>query len=67
MGTLVTLLVYLVVIALIWWVITYALENLPLPAPVQQFGKVIATVIIVIVVVYAMLQLIGGGSLSLPK
>lgn len=67
MGTLVTLLVYLIVVALVWWVITYALENLPLPAPVQQFGKVIATVVVVILVVYAMLQLVGGGTLSLPK
>jgi hypothetical protein len=61
MATLITLLVYLVVIALIWWVITYALANLPFPGPVKQFGTVIATVVIVIVVIYLLLNLTGAG------
>jgi peptidoglycan biosynthesis protein MviN/MurJ (putative lipid II flippase) len=61
MATLITLLVYLIIIALIWWAITYALANLPLPGPVKQFGTVIATLVIVIVVVYFLLSLAGGG------
>jgi hypothetical protein len=69
MATLITLLVYLVVIALIWWAITYALANLPLPDPVKQFGTVIATLVIVIIVVYFLLSMAGGGGLhlELPK
>ena len=66
-ATVLTILVYLVIIALIWWAITYALANLPLPAPVQQLGTVIATVIIVVIVVLMLLQLVGGvGGLKLP-
>lgn len=65
MGTLITLLVYLIIIALIWWVITYALANLPLPEPVKQFGTVIATVVIVVIVVFALIQLLQGGIPSL--
>lgn len=59
-GTVLALLVYLIIIALVWWVITYALTNLPLPGPVAQFGKVIATVVVVILVVLLLLQLVGG-------
>ena len=60
-----TLVIYLIIIALVWWVITYALENLPLPAPVQQFGRVIATIVVVIIVVMLLLRLLGGGTPSL--
>ena len=61
MSLLITLLVYLIIIALVWWAITYALANLPLPAPVQQFGTVIATIVVVVIVVMLLLQLVGGG------
>ena len=57
-----TVVVYLIIIALVWWVITYALENLPLPAPVQQFGRVIATIVVVVIVVLLLLRLIGQGA-----
>ena len=68
MGSLLTILVYIIVVALIWWAITYALANLPLPDPVKQFGTVIATLIVVIIVVMMLISLIGGGgSISLPK
>ncbi len=58
---LITFLIYLIVVALVWWVITYALANLPLPAPIPQFGRVIATIVVVIVVVYALIKLLQGG------
>jgi hypothetical protein len=61
MSMLITLLVYLIIIALVWWAITYALANLPLPDPVKQFGRVIATIVIVIIVVMLLLQLLQGG------
>ncbi len=55
--------VYLIVIALVWWVIVYALDNLPLPAPIPQFGRVIATIVVVVLVVMMLLQLVGGGGM----
>ena len=61
MSMLVTLLVYIVIIALVWWAITYALANLPLPAPIKQFGTVIVTLVIVIVVVMFLVQMLQGG------
>lgn len=67
MGALITILVYLIIVALVWWAITYALANLPLPGPVKQFGTVIATLVVVIIVVMMLLGLIGGSGVSLPK
>lgn len=61
MTLILTIVVYLIIIALVWWVITYALANLPLPAPVQQFGTVIATIVVVVIVVMMLLQLLQGG------
>jgi hypothetical protein len=59
---LITIVVYLIIAALVWWVITYALANLPLPAPIAQFGRVIATVVMVIAIVLALLQMLRGGA-----
>ena len=63
MSLLLTLLVYLIIVALVWWVITYALANLPLPGPVKQFGTVIATIVVVVIVVMALISLLQGGGL----
>lgn len=61
MSIVITLVVYLIIIALVYWVITYALANLPLPAPIKQFGTVIVTIVLVIIVVMMLLQLLQGG------
>ena len=61
MSMVLTLVVYLIIIALIYWVVTYALNNLPLPAPIKQFGGVIVTIVLVVVVVMMLVQLLQGG------
>ena len=58
---LLTLLVYLVILAIIWWVLT----QLPLPPPF----RLVAIVIMALVAIYMLLGLVGGspglGALSL--
>lgn len=62
METVIHLIVALIIVALIWWAVTYALTNLPLPGVVKQFGTVIATLLVVIfVVMYLLLPLMQGG------
>jgi hypothetical protein len=61
MSMLLTFLIYIIIIALVYWVVTYALNNLPLPAPIKQFGTVIVTIVIVVVVVFMLIQLLQGG------
>lgn len=56
MGILVTLLVYLVILSIIWWVIT----QLPLPMPM----RLVANVIVAIMAIFLLLDLVGGGQLT---
>jgi hypothetical protein len=53
MGILITLLVYLVIIAIIWWVI----GQLSLPPPI----RLVAIIVIAIVAIFMLLSLVGGG------
>lgn len=53
MGILLTLIVYLAILAIIYWVIT----SLPLPEP---FG-IVAKVVFAIVAIIMLVSLVGGG------
>jgi hypothetical protein len=56
---LITLLLYLVVLGLVYWLIT----RLPLPAP---FGLIVQVVFVIIVIV-VLFDLLGGGAVGLPR
>jgi hypothetical protein len=64
--TLIYLVIYLIVIGLICWVLLYAVDNLPLPAPFGQIARVIIIVIGCLIVILLLLQLLGGMG-PLPK
>ena len=55
MDAILGLLVVLIIIAVVWWAVTYILDNLPLPDPIPRIGKVIVTVLCVIAVVIKVL------------
>ena len=54
---LITLLVYLCILAIVWWVIT----QIPLPPPF----RIVATVILAIIAIIMLLNLVDGGGLGL--
>lgn len=58
MNLLFTLLIYLLILGVIYWVITL----LPLPAPFRT----VAIVIFAVVVIVILLNFLMGGSLGLP-
>jgi hypothetical protein len=58
MNLLLTLLIYLLILAVVYWVITI----IPLPAPF----KTIALVIFAILVIVVLFNLLTGGSVGLP-
>ena len=58
MSLLLTLLVYLLILGVVYWVITL----IPLPPPF----KTIALVIFAVIVIVILFNLITGGSLGLP-
>lgn len=63
---LVYLIVYLIIIGLILWVLLYAVQNIPMPAPFAQVAKVVIIVVGCLIVILLLLQLIGGMG-PLPK
>lgn len=68
MGIIITLLIYLIILGVVWYLGNYILDNIPLPGPVSQIGKVVLTVIVVILAVYFLIGVLGSvGSISLPK
>jgi hypothetical protein len=58
MNLLFTLLIYLLILGIVYWVITL----LPLPAPFRT----VALVIFAVVVIVILLNFLMGGSLGLP-
>jgi hypothetical protein len=64
--SLVYFVVYLLIIGLILWVLIYAVDNIPMPAPFGQIARVVIMVIGALIVILLLLQLIGGIG-PLPK
>ena len=54
---LITLIVYLAILAILWWLIT----SLPLPPPMG----IVAKVVFAVIAIALLLSLIGGGGLGL--
>jgi hypothetical protein len=55
MDLIVGLLIALIVVGVVWWLCNYVFDNIPLPGPVAQIGKVIVTVLCVLYVVFKIL------------
>lgn len=67
-GALITFVISVIVLALVWWVVNYVLDNFPLPEPANKIIRVGTVVVIVIVAVLLVINLFGGGSgVGLPR
>ena len=63
-GALVTLIIYVIVLSLLWWLVNYILDNFPLPDPANRLVRVAVTVIIVLVAVFLLLGIFGIGGID---
>lgn len=61
--------VYVLIVALVLWLVDYVANMLPLPPPFHQVIRVVIAVIGVIILIYLLLGLIGmaGPPLSLRR
>jgi hypothetical protein len=67
-GALVTLLIYVVILAILWWLANYILDNFPLPDPAGRIVRVAVVVIIVIAAIYVLLGVFGvAGVDGIPR
>jgi hypothetical protein len=63
--TLLTLVIYILIIGVIFWLIDYVIQMVPLPAPFAQVVRVILAVVAVIIVILLLLRLVGGAGIHL--
>jgi len=67
-SALVTLIIYLLVLGLLYWLVIYVVDAVPIPDPLNRIIKIALMVIMVLIVVVLLLNLIGVGTgLDLPK
>ena len=66
-GALITLIVYIIVLAVLWWLVNYVLENFTLPDPLSRMIRVAVTVIFVLIGVFMLLGIFGIGGFEVPR
>jgi hypothetical protein len=67
-GALITLLIYVICLAVIWWLANYILDNFPLPDPAGRIIRVAIVVILVLAAIYVLLGVFGvGGAWDVPR
>jgi hypothetical protein len=65
---LITLIIYLLVLGLLYWLCIYVLDTVPIPDPPNRIIKIALMVLMVLIIIVLLLNLIGlGGDLHLPR
>ena len=67
LGALLTLVVYLIVLGLLYWLFTYLVSIFPLPDPAGRIANAIIVVIIVFVLIFLLLDILGAGNYGFPR
>ena len=67
-SVLVNLIVWMLVVGILWYILVYALDAIPVPDPPNRLIKVVITVVMCLVVLLAVLNLLGVHTgVDLPK
>ena len=63
-----TLVIYLAVIGLLYWLVIYVIDSVPIPDPPARIIKILAMVLLVLLVIVLLLNLIGANTgITLPR
>lgn len=65
-GALISLIVYIIILAVLWWLVNYVLDNFPLPEPAGRIIRVAITIIFVLIAVYILLGVFGIAGVEAP-
>jgi len=67
-SALITILVYLLILGILWYVIDFVIRTLPVPDPFARIIKIVVVVIFCLIVIGLLLNLIGvAPGISLPR
>lgn len=66
-SALITLIIWLLVVGILYWIVIYVLDAIPIPDPPNRIIKVVLAVVLALVVLMMLVDLLGGGSIGFPK
>ena len=67
-GALVTLIVYLLVLGVLWYLIEYIINTLPIPDPPARMVRIAVVVLFCLIIIVLLLSLIGVSTgIDLPR
>lgn len=58
-GALITLVIYIIIIGLIMWLLTWALDQVPIPEPFKSVARIMIIVVGVLIVCFLLLGMLG--------
>jgi hypothetical protein len=65
---LISLIVWLLVVGILYLLLVWVLDSVPIPQPANRIIKLVAVVVICIIAILLLLNLIGmGGDLRMPQ
>ena len=65
-GALLTLVLYILVFGLLYWLVEYLLGLFPLPDPAPRVIRAVLAVILVLFLIGVIMQAFGGGEYGFP-
>jgi hypothetical protein len=66
-SSLIGLVVYLIVIGLVFWLLNYLVDNVPMDEPFRRIAKIALMVVAVLIVIILLLDFIGVIGPGLPR
>ncbi len=65
---LVNLIIYLLVVGILYWLVIYVVDAIPIPMPANRVIKIVLTVLVALVIILLLLQLFGAATnIRLPE
>jgi preprotein translocase subunit SecE len=67
-SALLSLVLYIIVLGLIYWLLDYLIRTIPIPDPFGRVARIILVVVAVLIIIMLLLSLVGdGGPVRLPR
>ena len=66
-GTLITIIIYCLVLGLIVWLLNYLIDVIPLQEPFARIARIVVIVLAVLIVIMLLLSLVDSGPLRFPR
>lgn len=67
-GALISLIVYLLIIGLLYWLIDYIIKTIPIPDPPARIIRIALMILLVLVIIVLILNLFGGvAGVNIPE